>query len=154
MRNKVCTTLSLTLGLALFSTLALAQGGSTAKNDKDKNKEHHSRFSKVEFWRRHKDGQQQAKNAGPAPVKSAPAQPKAAQVKPVSSRHVAAKNQGKVLRAGNMSKAHAGKASAHASTKSNTTARKYPTVAHSSKKGHPGAKKTKSPQKAQDRTTA
>jgi len=51
MSKAIRTTLSLVGSLVLFSALTMAQPGGNNAN-KDKNKEHHSRFTKVAFWRR------------------------------------------------------------------------------------------------------
>jgi len=60
--------LSVVVSLMLFSALTMAQTGRN-NADKDKNKEHHSRFAKVAFWRHHKDAD---KNARPAQATQAP----------------------------------------------------------------------------------
>jgi hypothetical protein len=122
------TILSLVVSLLLFSALTMAQtGGNNA--DKDKNKEHHSRFSKVAFWRHHKDAKKNAKPAQAAQAPSQPAQAKTAQVKPVSAKQVAGKNQTQEHHATSMGKPSVKKA--------------------------PAPNKTKPPQKAKDpKTTA
>jgi len=86
--------LSVVVSLMLFSALTMAQTGRN-NADNDKNKEHHSRFAKVAFWRHHKDAD---KNARPAQATQAPStqpQPKAAQLKPASAKQVAGKNSQK-----------------------------------------------------------
>src|SRR5437870_12616502 len=59
MSKAIRTTLSLVVSLVLFSALTMAQPGGNNAN-KDKNKEHHSRFAKVEFWRHHRRHHQDA----------------------------------------------------------------------------------------------
>jgi hypothetical protein len=89
MNKAVRTTLSLLVGLALFSALTMAQaGGNNA--DKDKNKGHHSRLAKVAFWRHHKDTDKSAKQAQATQAQSKPAQAKA-EIKPVSTKQVPSK---------------------------------------------------------------
>jgi len=62
MSKAIRTALSLVVSLVLFSALTMAQaGGNNA--DKGKNKEHHSSFAKVAFWRHHKDADKKAKQA-------------------------------------------------------------------------------------------
>ena len=116
--------LSVVVSLMLFSALTMAQTGRN-NADKDKNKEHHSRFAKVAFWRHHKDAD---KNARPAQATQAPStqpQPKAAQLKPASAKQVAGKNSPK--------------SEQHASHMSKPSVKKAP-----------GASKTKAKQKAHD----
>jgi len=121
--------LSVMVSLLLFSALTMAQaGGNNAVKDKDKNREHHSRFAKVAFWRHHKDADKNAKPAQATQAPSKQAQAKPAQVKPVSAKQVAGKDQKQEQHASNMSKP-------------------------SSKKAH-AANKTKPPQKAKDSKTA
>ena len=58
MSKSIRTALSLVVSLVLFSALMMAEaGGNNA--DKGKNKEHHSRFAKVAFWRHHKGTEQE-----------------------------------------------------------------------------------------------
>lgn len=128
--NKVMrTVLSLVVSVMLFSALAMAQT-SAANADKDKNKEHHSRFSKVAFWRHHNDADKKVKpvaapQASPKPAQAKVAQPKTAQVKPVSTKHVANKSDQKPEQ--------------HASNTSKPAIKKAA-----------AANKTKAPQKAKD----
>lgn len=127
MSKAIRTILSLVISLVVFSSLTMAQtGGNNA--DKDKNKEHRSRFSKVAFWRHHKDADKNAKPAQATQAPSKPAQAKTSQVKPVSAKQVTGKNQKQEQHASNMSK---------------------PSV----KKAHT-ANKTKPQQKAKDPKTA
>ena len=163
MSKAVRTILCLVVSLVLFGTMALAQnGGSNASKDKSKkNKEHHSRLAKVEFWRHHKDN---AKNAKPVKqAESKQAQPKPAQVKRASAKQVAAeKDQKPVRRASKVSKAPAKKAVVRASAKSNAksnakskpAAKKQAAVARTSVKRHHTASKAKAQKKSQDHTTA
>jgi hypothetical protein len=97
-------TLSLVVSLALFSALTMAQpGGNNA--DKDKNKEHHSRFAKFEFWRHHKGTDKDAKHAQATQTPSKQAQAKTAQIKPASTKQAAGKkDQKQEQHASNMSK--------------------------------------------------
>ena len=95
--------LSVVVSLMLFSALTMAQTGRN-NADKDKNKEHHSRFAKVAFWHHHKDAD---KNARPAQATQAPStqpQAKTAQLKPASAKQVAGKNQKQEQHASNISK--------------------------------------------------
>jgi hypothetical protein len=128
MSKAIRTTLSLVVSLVLFSALTMAQpGGNNA--DKDKNKGHHSRLTRVAFWRYHKDTDKSAKQAQAtqAPSKQAPA--KTAEIKPVSTKQAAGKkDQKQEQHASNMSKPSAKKA--------------------------PAANKAKPGQKAQDPKTA
>ncbi len=96
MSKAVRTTLSLLVSLGLFSALTMAQaGGNNADQDKnqDKNKGHHSRLTKVAFWRHHKDTDKNAKQAQATQAPSKPAQAKTAEIKPVSTKQA----PGKVL---------------------------------------------------------
>lgn len=125
MSKAIRTTLSLMVSLMLFSALTMAQaGGNNAA--KGKNKEHHSRFAKVAFWRHHKDADKNAKppQAMQAPSKQVQAKP--AEVKPVSAKQVAGKKQEQ-----------------HASNTSKPSVKKAL-----------AANKTKPPQKAKDPKTA
>ena len=90
MSKVVRTTLSLVVSLVLFSALTMAQaGGNNA--DKDKNKGHHSRLTKIAFWRHHKDTDKNAKQAQATQAPSKPAQAKTAEIKPVSTKQAAGK---------------------------------------------------------------
>ena len=90
MSKAVRTTLSLLVSLVLFSALTMAQaGGNNA--DKDKNKGHHSRLTKVAFWRHHKDTDKNAKQAQATQAPSKPAQAKTAEIKPVSTKQAPGK---------------------------------------------------------------
>ena len=105
--------LSLVVSVVLFSAIMMAQaGGNTA--EKDKNKEHHGRLAKVEFWRHHKEADKNAKRAQATEVPSKQAQPKTAQVKPVSAKQAAGKkDQKQEQHARNVSKPSAKKAPAN-----------------------------------------
>ena len=154
MSKRISTSLSLVGSLVLFSTLALAQsGGSVSEKDKDKNKEHHSRFAKVEFWHHRKSGHKNATGTAKK-AKSAQPQPQAAQVKPASFKHPTKRDQERQQHASKVSKARTQKASRHSAAKFTIAARKHTSIAHGSAKSHPAAKKAKPSQKAQDRTTA
>jgi hypothetical protein len=117
MSKAIRTTLSLVVSLVLFSALTMAQpGGNNA--DKDKNKEHHSRFAKVAFWRHHKGTDKNAKQAHATQVPSKQAQAKTAQLKPASTKQVAGKKDQKhEQHASNMSKPSDKKAPAANKTK-------------------------------------
>ena len=112
MSKAIRTTLNLVVSLMLFSALTMAQpGGNNA--DKNKNKEHHSRLSKLAFWRHHKDADKNAKQAQTTQAPSKQAQAKAAQIKPTSTKQVAGKKDQKhEQRASNMSKPYVKKAPA------------------------------------------
>jgi len=127
MRKVIRIFLSLVVSLALFTTLTMAQaGGNNA--DKNKNKEHHSRFAKVAFWRHHKGTDKNTKQAQATLAPSKQAQAKAAQIKPTSTKQVASKKDQK-----------------HEQHASNMT--------KPSDKKAPAANKTKGQQKAQDPKT-
>src|SRR5439155_4508214 len=112
MSKAIRTALSLVVSLVLFSALTMAQaGGNNA--DKGKNKEHHSRFAKVAFWRHHKDADKNAKQAQAAQAPSKQAQAKTSQIKPASGK----KDQKQEQHASNMSKPSAKKAPAANKTK-------------------------------------
>ena len=88
MSKAVRTTLSLLVSLVLFSALTMAQaGGNNA--DKDKNKGHHSRLTKIAFWRHHKDTDKNAKQAQATQAPSKPAT--TAEIKPVSTKQAPGK---------------------------------------------------------------
>jgi hypothetical protein len=90
MSKAIRTTLSLVISLVLLSTLTMAKtNGNNA--DKDKNKQHHSRLSKIAFWRHHKDTSKNAK----AQAQSKHAQAKTAQVKPVAAKQATDKKEQK-----------------------------------------------------------
>jgi len=117
MSKAIRTILSLVVSLMLLSALTMAQtGGNNA--DKSKDKEHHSRFAKVAFWRHNKDADKNAKPGQAAPVPSKPVQAKTAQVKPASAKQVAGKNSPKAEQhASHMSKLSVKKAPAASKTK-------------------------------------
>ena len=118
--------LSLVVSLVLFSALTMGQpGGNNA--DKDKNKEHHSRLSKLAFWRHHGDSDKSAKTVQAKQTQPKPAQAKAAQIKPATLA-AGKKDQKHEQHASNMSKPYVKKA--------------------------PAANKTKARQKAEDPKTA
>jgi hypothetical protein len=117
MSKAIRTALSLVVSLVLFSALTMAQaGGSHA--DKSKNKEHHSRFAKVAFWRHHKDADKNAKQAPTERAPSKQAQAKTSQIKPASTKQAAGKkDQKQEQHASNLSKPSAKKAPAANKTK-------------------------------------
>jgi hypothetical protein len=81
MHNAFRTVLSLVFSIVLFSALAIAHDGGNSA-EKDKNKEHYSRLSKVAFWRHHKNAKQE-------PIKQAHSrepQAKTARLKPASAK--------------------------------------------------------------------
>ena len=114
MSKAIRTILSLVVSLMLLSALTMAQtGGNNADKSKGKDKEHHSRFAKVAFWRHNKDADKSAK-----PAQAKPVQAKTAQVKPVSAKQVAGKNSPKAEQhASHMSKPSVKKAPAASKTK-------------------------------------
>ena len=153
MSKKVRNTLSAVISLVLFSVVALAQGGGrTSGKDKDNNKEHHSRLAKVEFWHHHKGSHKNATGTAKE-AKSAQAQPRAAEARPVPFKHPGKRDQEREQHASRVSKARTQKASTHSAAKSTSAAKKHTSIAHGSAKSHPAAKKAKPLQKAQDRTT-
>src|SRR5438132_13179649 len=125
MSKSIRTALSLVVSLVLFSALTMAQAGGNADNGK--NKEHHSRFATVAFWRHHADKKAKQAQATQAPSKQA--QAKTAQIKPASTKQAAGKKDQKQEQ--------------HASNLSKPSAKKAP-----------AANKTKPRQKAQDPKTA
>jgi hypothetical protein len=128
MRKAIRITLSLVASLALFSTLTMAQP--SGNNDgRDKNKEHHSRISKLAFWRHHKGTDKNANQAQATQAPSKQGQAKTAQTKPASSKQVVSKTDSKPEQ--------------HASKMSTVSAKKAST-----------AKKTKPRPKAEDHKTA
>ncbi len=152
MPKIVRTTLSLVVSLGLFTALAVAQADAN-NAQKDKNKEHHSRLAKVEFWRHHRGSHKKQGNAKQAP--SSQAQSTAAETKPALAKQAAGKkDQKREQHASKVSKVRTRKASAHSATKSRTAAKKRTAMAHSSAKSHHAAKKAKLGPKTQDRTTA
>jgi hypothetical protein len=128
MSKGIRTALSLVVSLVLFSALTMAQaGGNNA--DKSKNKEHHSRFAKVAFWRHHKDADKKAKQVQAAQAPSKQAQAKTAQIKPASTKQaVGKKDQKQAQHASNMSKPSAKKAPAANKTKPRQKAQDPKTV--------------------------
>src|SRR6266550_2955216 len=92
--------LSVVVSLMLFSALTMAQ---TAKNSTDKEKEHHSRFAKVAFWRHHKHADKNAKPAHATQSPSTQPQAKTAQLKPASAKPAAGKNSQNQQHASQMS---------------------------------------------------
>ncbi len=127
MSKAMRTILNLVVSLLLFSAMTMAQaGGNNA--EENKNKEQHSRLSKVALWRHHQDTDKNAKRAQDTKEPSKQAQAKTAQLKPASAKQVAGKKDQKQEQ--------------HASN-----------VSKPSTKKTPAANKTK-PQQAQDPKTA
>jgi hypothetical protein len=90
MSKAMSTTLSLVVSIVLLSALTLAKtSGNNA--DKDQNKQHHSRLSKIAFWRHHKDTNKNVK----AQAQSKHAQAKTAKVKPVAAKQATNKKEQK-----------------------------------------------------------
>lgn len=82
MTKPARTTLSLVISLVLFSAAALARPGvNGADRDKNTDKGHQSRISKLAFWRHHRDSNKKPTiQAKQAQAKQAPV--KTAQIKP------------------------------------------------------------------------
>lgn len=117
MSKAIRTTLSVVVSLVLLSALTMAQAGANADKDKKNEKEHHSRLAKAAFWRHHKES---GKNTKPpqAPQASKQAPVKTAQLKPMSAKLSAGKNDQKpVPHASNITKPSAKKAPATNKTK-------------------------------------
>lgn len=112
------TAQSLVVILMFFSTLAMAQAsGNNAGTDKSA--EHHSRFSKVAFWRHHKDADKNTKQAQATAAPAKQTQAKTAQVKPASAKQPSAtKDQKQAQHANHVSKPAAKKTTAAVKTKS------------------------------------
>ena len=128
MSKAIRTTLGLVVSLVLFSGLTMAQSGGN-NTDKDKNKEHHSRFAKAAFWRHHKDADKNPKQAQATKAPSKAAQAKTAQVKPASGKQTTGrKDQKQVQHASNMSKPPAKKVPAANKTKPRQKAQDPKTV--------------------------
>jgi len=126
MREAIRITLSLVASLALFSTLAMAQPSGNNEG-KDKNKEHHSRISKLAFWRHHKNADKNAKQAQATQVPSKQDQAKTTQVKPAKEA-AGKKDQKQDQHASNMSKPSDKKAPAANKTKARQKAQDPKTV--------------------------
>jgi hypothetical protein len=128
MNKAIRTALSLVVSLALLSALTMAQPRGSNTN-KGKNKEHHSRFGKLAFWRHHKSAAKNTKQAHATQATSQHAQANTAQMKPALTKQVAGKKDQKPEQ--------------HASNISKASAKKSP-----------AANKTKPRQKAEDPKTA
>jgi hypothetical protein len=76
-------TQGLVVSVLLLGAVTIAQAG-TSKSDKT-SAEHHSKMSKVAFWRHHNDANNNVKQNGKA-AKSKQAQTKKAEIKPVSAK--------------------------------------------------------------------
>src|SRR5215472_8932827 len=84
--------LILVVSWALFSAAAMAKTGmNNADHHKHKAGVHHSRFSKLAFWRHHKDGEKNVKSAQTNHPQPKHTPVKAAQRKAVSSTVAAGK---------------------------------------------------------------
>lgn len=88
------------LGLTALLLTAISIAPAAAKDTKTKSTEHHSKFSKVAFWRHHNDANKSAKHESAKPATSKQSQPQAAQVKPaVAKQSQASKTQVKAVSA-------------------------------------------------------
>lgn len=85
MNQAFRTTQRLVVSALLLSAVAMAQSGAN-RTDTTNSTEHHSKFSKVAFWRHHKDGNKNTNQDMGKPATSKQAQPRAAQVKPVAPK--------------------------------------------------------------------
>ena len=110
MSTRVRTT-PLVIGLALLSTLTMAQNGSSA--DKATNQEHHSRLAKAALWRHHKDASKNVQQGQAKQVPSKADQANTAQLKPGSGKQVTANRDQKQQHDSKISKSSAGKAVAN-----------------------------------------
>ena len=121
--------LILVVSWALFSAAAMAKTSvNNADNHKHKAGVHHSRFSKLAFWRHHKDGEKNVKSAQTNHPQPKHTPVKAAQRKTVSSTVAAGKkNRQQNQHPGN--KAPAGKASSASKTKPEEKAQDHTTAA-------------------------
>ena len=129
MSKTIRIILSLVVSLVLFTTLTMAQAGRNDADKNENNKEHHSRISKLAFWRHHKDADKNAKQAHATQTPSKPAQAKAAQIKPTSTKQVAGKKEQKhEQHASNMSKPYVKKAPASNKSKAQQKAEDPKTV--------------------------
>jgi hypothetical protein len=129
MSKAIRTALSLVVSLVLFSALTMAKAGGNNADKGKTNKEHHSRFAKVAFWRHHKDSDKNAKQAQATQAPSKQAQTKTAQIKPASTKQAAGKkDQKQAQHASNMSKPSAKKAPAANKTKPRQKAQDPKTV--------------------------
>ena len=88
MHKALRTTQRLVVSALLLSTVAMAQPG-TKNTNNTKSTENHSKFSKVAFWRHHKDAKPNAKKDATHPAASKQSKPKTAQVKPASAKQPA-----------------------------------------------------------------
>jgi len=80
MNQTFRTTQRLVVSALLLTAVAIAQAGAN-NTDNAESTEHHSKLSKVAFWRHHNDANKNAKQDAAKPATSEHAQPKAAQVK-------------------------------------------------------------------------
>jgi hypothetical protein len=90
MNQTLRTTRGLVVSALLLSAVAMAQAGAKNTNH-TKSTEHHSKFSKIAFWRHHpNDAKKNEKKDATHPAASKQSQPKAAQVKPVVDKQTQA----------------------------------------------------------------
>jgi len=85
MNQAFRTTQRLVVSALLLTAVAIAQAGAN-NTDNAESTEHHSKLSKVAFWRHHNDANKNAKQDAAKPATSEHAQPKAAQVKPAAAK--------------------------------------------------------------------
>ena len=85
MNQAFRTTQRLVASALILTAVAIAQAGPN-NTDNTKSTEHHSKFSKVAFWRHHNDANKNAKQDAAKPATSEQAQPKAAQAKPAAAK--------------------------------------------------------------------
>jgi hypothetical protein len=129
MTKAVRTTLSLVVSLVLFGTGTLAHaGGNNIDKDQNKNKEHHSRISKLAFWRHHRDSDKSPKTVQAKQAQPTPAQVKPVQTKPVTTVAAGKKDQNREQHVSNMSKPYVKKAPAANKTKPRQKAQDPKTV--------------------------
>jgi len=85
MNQAFRTAQRLVVSALLLTAVAIAQAGAN-NTDNTKSTEHHSKLSKVAFWRHHNDANKNAKQDAAKPTTSEHGQPKAAQVKPAAAK--------------------------------------------------------------------
>ena len=136
MRKALRTTLGLVVSLALLSAMATAapSGKNADKHKNNNKKEHHSVFSKLAFWRHHKNTAKNGKNHGA----SQHAQAKTTQKRTASAKPTGEKKDQKQQ----TSQKQQSSEKQQASHKSKASGKKAP-----------AATKTKAEQSARDATT-
>ena len=103
MCKAIRTSLSVLVSLVLFSALTMAHAA--GKNaDKEKTAKHHSRLSKLAFWRHHRNADNNAKQAQVTPATRKQAQSKTAQIKPALAKQAPSKPSPKKASAANKTK--------------------------------------------------